>query len=104
MRTPLTNKNLDKNEGECLICYDDLEAGEKIARLPCLCIYHVHCIDAWFKKKGKNSGLFSVDSLYAYFPLKTSLFTDKHDGFLLVIDFLKESSVFFLAQSYRVDE
>ena len=47
-----TLKLSEKNEGECLICYDDLEAGEKIARLPCLCIYHVHCIDAWFKKKG----------------------------------------------------
>ena len=26
--------------GECAICLDDLEEGDPIARLPCLCIYH----------------------------------------------------------------
>nr|CAB3268055.1 E3 ubiquitin-protein ligase ZNRF2 [Phallusia mammillata] len=36
--------------GECAICLEDLEEGEPIARLPCLCIYHKTCIDQWFLK------------------------------------------------------
>ena len=31
---------LTENKGECVICLDDLLEGQKIARLPCLCIYH----------------------------------------------------------------
>lgn len=27
-------------KGECVICLEDLNAGDVIARLPCLCIYH----------------------------------------------------------------
>jgi E3 ubiquitin-protein ligase ZNRF1/2 len=42
---------LEKNEGECLICYDDLDTGQEIARLPCLCIYHIKCLQDWFKVK-----------------------------------------------------
>ena len=41
---------LTQDSGECVICLEDLLAGEKIARLPCLCIYHKKCIDNWFKK------------------------------------------------------
>ncbi|XP_028391692.1 E3 ubiquitin-protein ligase znrf2-like [Dendronephthya gigantea] len=41
---------LSQDSGECVICLEDLLAGEKIARLPCLCIYHKKCIDKWFKK------------------------------------------------------
>lgn len=41
---------LTQDAGECVICLDELIAGEKIARLPCLCIYHKRCIDMWFKK------------------------------------------------------
>lgn len=29
----------DKDE-ECVICLEELLKGNKIARLPCLCIYH----------------------------------------------------------------
>lgn len=52
----LTKPRLSYNEdvltdqkGECVICLDDLNAGDVIARLPCLCIYHKGCIDKWFE-------------------------------------------------------
>jgi len=38
-------------QDECPICYEFLIKGIKIARLPCLCVYHQHCIEAWFKQK-----------------------------------------------------
>jgi len=40
----------ESKETECVICLDDLEQGDTIARLPCLCIYHKGCIDKWFEK------------------------------------------------------
>lgn len=40
---------LTQEAGECVICLEDLAVGEKIARLPCLCIYHKKCIDDWFQ-------------------------------------------------------
>ncbi|CAO1395260.1 unnamed protein product [Diamesa serratosioi] len=53
----LTKPRLSYNEdvlndpkGECVICLDDLNAGDVIARLPCLCVYHKGCIDQWFEK------------------------------------------------------
>uniref|UniRef100_A0A1I8B2F5 RING-type E3 ubiquitin transferase n=1 Tax=Meloidogyne hapla TaxID=6305 RepID=A0A1I8B2F5_MELHA len=54
------------NKGECSICLDDMDRGNLIARLPCLCIYHkkcgfyysytfkffhFSCIDAWFSRR-----------------------------------------------------
>uniref|UniRef100_A0A3Q2VYQ0 RING-type E3 ubiquitin transferase n=3 Tax=Haplochromini TaxID=319058 RepID=A0A3Q2VYQ0_HAPBU len=50
-KTRLTyNKDiLSRDSGECAICLDELEQGDTIARLPCLCIYHKGCIDAWFE-------------------------------------------------------
>ncbi|RWS13230.1 E3 ubiquitin-protein ligase ZNRF2-like protein [Dinothrombium tinctorium] len=39
---------LTEDKGECVICLEDLTQGDTIARLPCLCIYHKSCIDAWF--------------------------------------------------------
>ncbi|XP_060564585.1 E3 ubiquitin-protein ligase ZNRF2-like [Ruditapes philippinarum] len=41
---------LTENKGECVICFDELDQGDTIARLPCLCIYHKGCIDKWFEK------------------------------------------------------
>lgn len=41
---------LSVDSGECAICLVDMEEGDAIARLPCLCIYHKGCIEAWFKK------------------------------------------------------
>lgn len=40
---------LSKDAGECAICLEDLQQGDTIARLPCLCIYHKGCIDEWFE-------------------------------------------------------
>ncbi|XP_028326377.1 E3 ubiquitin-protein ligase znrf2 isoform X4 [Gouania willdenowi] len=40
---------LTKDAGECAICLDELQQGDTIARLPCLCIYHKGCIDEWFQ-------------------------------------------------------
>ena len=31
---------LSKDSGECSICLDELQQGETIARLACLCVYH----------------------------------------------------------------
>lgn len=31
---------LTDDKGECVICFEILEKGQTIARLPCLCIYH----------------------------------------------------------------
>ncbi|KAK0425629.1 hypothetical protein QR680_009295 [Steinernema hermaphroditum] len=42
---------LTDDKGECAICLEDMAAGDKIARLPCLCIYHKKCIDEWFERK-----------------------------------------------------
>lgn len=41
---------LTDDQGECVICLEELEQGHTIARLPCLCIYHKTCIDAWFQR------------------------------------------------------
>lgn len=35
-----TEDVLNDPKGECVICLEDLNAGDVIARLPCLCIYH----------------------------------------------------------------
>ncbi|XP_035499034.1 E3 ubiquitin-protein ligase znrf1 [Scophthalmus maximus] len=40
---------LAKDAGECVICLEELQQGDTIARLPCLCIYHKSCIDSWFE-------------------------------------------------------
>jgi len=39
------------SEDECPICYEFLIKGVKIARLPCLCVYHQTCIESWFTQK-----------------------------------------------------
>lgn len=48
-RIDYNEDTLTEDKGECVICLDDLLVGQKIARLPCLCIYHKHCIDNWFR-------------------------------------------------------
>ncbi|KAK2708555.1 hypothetical protein QYM36_014234 [Artemia franciscana] len=40
---------LTEKKDECIICFEEMEEGETIARLPCLCIYHKTCIDKWFE-------------------------------------------------------
>lgn len=36
----LTEDVLTDGKGECVICLEELQSGDLIARLPCLCIYH----------------------------------------------------------------
>lgn len=36
---------------ECTICFEEFAEGDTIARLECLCIFHKHCLEAWFIKK-----------------------------------------------------
>jgi E3 ubiquitin-protein ligase ZNRF1/2 len=48
-RIDYNEDTLTETKGECVICLDDLLEGQKIARLPCLCIYHKSCIDNWFR-------------------------------------------------------
>ncbi|PIK61966.1 putative E3 ubiquitin-protein ligase ZNRF2 [Apostichopus japonicus] len=45
-----TEDVLEIDSGECVICLEELEQGDTIARLPCLCIYHKTCIDMWFER------------------------------------------------------
>ncbi|XP_061878407.1 E3 ubiquitin-protein ligase znrf1 [Entelurus aequoreus] len=40
---------LARDAGECVICLEELQQGDTIARLPCLCVYHKSCIDSWFE-------------------------------------------------------
>ena len=43
-------ETVEESKGEeCVICLEDFIEGETIARLPCLCVYHKHCLDDWFK-------------------------------------------------------
>lgn len=37
---------------ECVICFEEFEKDDLVARLECLCVYHRKCIRAWFEKKG----------------------------------------------------
>lgn len=36
----ITEDVLVEDKGECVICFEELEKGDTIARLPCLCVYH----------------------------------------------------------------
>ncbi|KAJ1721941.1 hypothetical protein LPJ53_003604 [Coemansia erecta] len=35
---------------ECAICFDDFAPGQHVARLNCLCTYHVSCITEWLQR------------------------------------------------------
>ncbi|KAJ8655477.1 hypothetical protein O0I10_008763 [Lichtheimia ornata] len=35
---------------ECPICFEEFKAGEKIARMICLCSYHRHCLAEWLER------------------------------------------------------
>eukprot|EP01102_Stenamoeba_stenopodia_P006186 TRINITY_DN16_c0_g4_i1.p1 TRINITY_DN16_c0_g4~~TRINITY_DN16_c0_g4_i1.p1 ORF type:complete len:394 (-),score=117.50 TRINITY_DN16_c0_g4_i1:197-1378(-) len=42
---------------ECSICYEEFQPEEIVARMECLCVYHVACIERWFKVKEKQCPL-----------------------------------------------
>lgn len=48
--SPNTTDNAIK---ECLICFENMEPGEKVGRLECLCVFHYKCIKNWFHKKAQ---------------------------------------------------
>jgi len=41
---------ISEREAECVICLENMDQGQIIARLECLCIYHKPCIDFWLDK------------------------------------------------------
>lgn len=43
-----------RRKAECVICFEEFEIGDAIARLECLCRYHKHCIWEWFDRKGNG--------------------------------------------------
>ncbi|KAL5423912.1 hypothetical protein PMIN04_003581 [Paraphaeosphaeria minitans] len=43
------------NEAECVICFEEFEAGDKMARLVCWCKFHESCIKEWWDKKGRGA-------------------------------------------------
>ncbi|PWN26434.1 FYVE-domain-containing protein [Jaminaea rosea] len=38
---------------ECVICFEELLAGQAVARLPCLCFFHEPCVASWLGR-GKS--------------------------------------------------
>ncbi|KAF1978928.1 FYVE-domain-containing protein [Bimuria novae-zelandiae CBS 107.79] len=45
----------DGNEAECVICFEEFEAGDRMARLVCWCKFHEACIREWWDKKGRGA-------------------------------------------------
>ncbi|KAL7270110.1 hypothetical protein RUND412_007193 [Rhizina undulata] len=43
-----------REKAECVICFEEFEEGQLIARLECLCRYHKKCIREWFDVKGSG--------------------------------------------------
>lgn len=41
-----------EDEDECVICLEPFEAGARVARLACLCRFHVACIEQWRSRCG----------------------------------------------------
>ncbi|PUU75021.1 FYVE zinc finger-domain-containing protein [Tuber borchii] len=46
--------DVEREKAECVICFEEFEVGDVIARLECLCRYHKKCIRMWFDKKGSG--------------------------------------------------
>ncbi|KAF8463148.1 FYVE zinc finger-domain-containing protein [Kalaharituber pfeilii] len=51
---PPPKKDKQRKKAECVICFEEFEVGESIARLECLCRYHKGCIREWFDRKGNG--------------------------------------------------
>lgn len=48
----VTEKEKDDFDNECVICLEELNPGDKVGRLECLCVFHYGCIKDWFNTKG----------------------------------------------------
>lgn len=57
-RTRIYNEDLVITDRgiECSICLENIDRGQTIARLECLCIYHKNCIDSWLNKNASCPG------------------------------------------------
>ncbi|KAI7857592.1 hypothetical protein BDC45DRAFT_17319 [Circinella umbellata] len=44
------SENSPQIDYECPICFEEFKAGEKIARMICLCSYHRHCLSDWLER------------------------------------------------------
>lgn len=42
--------SVEEEWDECVICLEELKAGDKVGRLECLCVFHYGCIKSWFNK------------------------------------------------------
>ncbi|AGO09952.1 AaceriAAL039Cp [[Ashbya] aceris (nom. inval.)] len=40
---------------ECPICFEDMEPGQKVGRLECLCVFHNECIQMWLERKSRKT-------------------------------------------------
>ncbi|RPB16543.1 hypothetical protein P167DRAFT_541884 [Morchella conica CCBAS932] len=47
-------RQVKREKAECVICFEEFEEGDIIARLECLCRYHKKCIRAWFDRRGNG--------------------------------------------------
>jgi hypothetical protein len=45
----------DGSDAECVICFEEFQAGDKMARLVCWCKFHEKCIKDWWKMKGRGA-------------------------------------------------
>lgn len=50
------------DEAECTICLEEFEVGDRMARLECLCRFHKHCIDAWWRRNPNRCPVHHHDS------------------------------------------
>ncbi|CAF4281298.1 unnamed protein product [Rotaria sp. Silwood2] len=83
-RIDYNEDTLTENKGECVICLDDLLEGQKIARLPCLCIYHKSFIE--------NPKMCTTD-IISSFTRNAYLFVSFEIGYFIFdsIDMLKKA-------------
>lgn len=52
-----TEKDCTTSDGEpqeCVICFEEFEEGDEMARLECLCKFHKKCIAGWFVKRARE--------------------------------------------------
>jgi hypothetical protein len=42
--------------GECLICFEEFENGQRVARMNCLCVFHAVCVEDWFGVQRERLG------------------------------------------------
>lgn len=45
----------DGSPAECIICFEEFAAGDRLARLVCWCKFHETCIKQWWETKGRGN-------------------------------------------------